>query len=282
MNILTFDIEEWFHLLDNESTKTINEWKNYEVRIHANMERIFNILDITNTKATFFCLGWIAETYPEVIKEIATRGYEVGTHTRMHQLIYEQTPAEFEKDLEYSIKTLENITGQKVKYFRAPGFSITENEKWAFEILVKQGIEVDSSIFPASRAHGGFPSYKEPIPTLLKYNGIQLKELPINYSTFVGNPIIFSGGGYFRLFPYPLIKKWTNQSGYVMSYLHPRDFDAGQPVIKELSLPRKFKSYVGLKGATNKLEKWLSDFEFIDVGTAIKTINWDEVPVMEL
>lgn len=282
MNILTFDIEEWFHILDNESTKTINEWKNFEVRIHANMERIFAILDRTNSKATFFCLGWIAETYPEVIKEIVARGYEIGTHTSMHQLIYEQTQTEFAKDLEHSVKTLEDLTGQKVKYFRAPGFSITENEKWAFEILVKQGIEVDSSIFPTARAHGGFPSYKEPVPSLLKYNGIQLKELPINYTTFVGNPIIFSGGGYFRLFPYPLLKKLTKQSGYVMSYLHPRDFDAGQPVIKELSLPRKFKSYVGLKGATTKLEKWLIDFEFIDVATAIKTINWDEVPVVQL
>lgn len=282
MNILTFDIEEWFHLLDNESTKTIDEWKNYEVRIHDNMERIFAILERTNSKATFFCLGWIAETYPEVIKEIVSRGYEIGTHTNMHQLIYEQTQKEFAKDLEHSVKTLEDLTGQKVKYFRAPGFSITENEKWAFEILVKQGIEVDSSIFPAARAHGGFPSYKEPVPSLLKYNGIQLKELPINYITFVGNPVIFSGGGYFRLFPYPLLKKWTKQSGYVMSYLHPRDFDAGQPVIKELSIPRKFKSYVGLKGATTKLEKWLTDFEFMDVGTAIKTINWDEVPEVQL
>jgi polysaccharide deacetylase family protein (PEP-CTERM system associated) len=282
MNILTFNIEEWFHILDNESTKTINEWKNYEVRIHQNMERIFNILERTNTKATFFCLGWIAETYPGVVKEIVSRGYEVGTHTRMHQLIYEQTPAEFEKDLEYSIKTLENITGQKVKYFRAPGFSITENEKWAFEILVKHGIEVDCSIFPASRSHGGFPSYKQPTPSILKYNGIELKELPINYSIVAGKPIIYSGGGYFRLFPYPLIQKWTKQSDYVMSYLHPRDFDAKQPVIKELSAFRKFKSYVGLKGAEKKLEKWLTDFEFVDIQTAVQQVKWNNVPVVKL
>ncbi len=282
MNILTFDIEEWFHILDNESTKTINEWKNYEVRIHQNMERIFSILDKTNQKATFFCLGWIAETYPEIIKEIVARGYEIGTHTSMHQLIYEQTPKEFAKDLEHSVKTLEDLTGQKVKYFRAPGFSITEDNKWAFEIMAAQGIEVDSSVFPAPRAHGGLPSYKQPVPSILKYNGIELKELPINYTSILGKSIIFSGGGYFRLFPYPLLKHWSKQSDYVMSYLHPRDFDAEQPVIKELSLPRKFKSYVGLKGATAKLEKWITDFDFIDIATAVNQIDWKNVPVVEL
>src|SRR5690554_5615547 len=240
MFILTFDIEEWFHILDNESTKTINEWKNYEIRIHNNMERIFNLLDKTNSKATFFCLGWIAETYPEVIKAISSRGYEIGTHTRMHQLVYEQTPAAFEKDLDHSIKTLEDISGNAVKYFRAPGFSITENEKWAFEIMHKHGIEIDCSVFPAPSAHGGFPSYKAPVPSIIKYNGISLKEFPINYSSVFSKPIIYSGGGYFRLFPYSLIRKWSAQSDYIMSYLHPRDFDAKQPVIKDLSVGRKF------------------------------------------
>ena len=282
MNILTFDIEEWFHLLDNDSTKTVTEWKKYEVRIHANMERIFNILEKTNTKATFFCVGWIAETYPEVVKAIFSRGYEIGTHTQMHQLVFEQNPHVFEKDLEHSVKILEDLSGQKVKYFRAPGFSITENEKWVFELLLRYEIEADSSIFPAPRAHGGFPSYKKPVPSIIRYNGLILKEFPINYSTVAGKNVIFSGGGYFRLFPYPIIKYWSKKSDYIMSYLHPRDFDAGQPIIKELSAARKFKSYVGLKGAAAKLEKWLTDFEFIDMGTAIKQIDWDKVPVVEL
>ncbi len=277
MNILTFDIEEWFHILDNNSTKTVNEWKNYESRIHKNMEHIFSILDKMNVKATFFCLGWIAETYPEIIKQIADRGYEIGSHTRMHQLVYEQSQKEFSDDLEHSIKTLEDITGKKVKCFRAPGFSITENEKWAFEVLAKNGIEVDCSVFPAPRAHGGFPSYNSPKPSIIEYKGIQLKELPINYVSLFGKSVIFSGGGYFRLFPYHLIKKWTKKSDYLMSYLHPRDFDYKQPMIKDLPITRKFKSYVGLKGATNKLEKWLSDFEFVDIATADKIIDWNQV-----
>ena len=282
MNILTFDIEEWFHMLDNDSTKTIVQWANYESRIHANMDRILSILESKNQKATFFCLGWIAKKHPDVIKSIVNKGYEIGSHTQMHQLIYEQTPSEFKKDLEFSIKTIEDVIGQKVKYFRAPGFSIREDTKWAFEILADLGIEMDCSIFPAPRAHGGFPSYTNPVPSILKYKGIELKELPINYVSVLGKPIIFSGGGYFRFFPYWLIKKWTKESEYVMSYLHPRDFDAEQPMINELSLKRRFKSYVGLKGTTNKLEKWLTDFEFVDIKTAIKLTKWEKVPIVNI
>jgi len=79
-----------------------------------------------------------------------------------------------------------------------------------------------------------------------------------------------------------LIKRWTAQSDYVMTYLHPRDFDASQPVIQELSLFRKFKSYVGLKGTEKKLNQWLTDFQFIDISTAVKMIDWERVPVVEV
>ena len=240
------------------------------------------MLKNNNVRATFFCLGWIAEKYPDVIRNIADGGYEVGSHTRMHQLVYDQTPQEFTNDLKHSISTLEAIIGKKVRYFRAPGFSITENNKWAFEIIAEQGIEIDCSVFPATGSHGGFPSFKSPVPSLLKYNGITLKELPINYKSILGKAIIFSGGGYFRMYPYALIKNWTKKSDYVMSYIHPRDLDPSQPIIEELSALRRFKSYVGLKGAEKKLEKWLNDFEFIDIGTADKLIDWNNVPIVEL
>lgn len=281
MNILTFDIEEWFHLLDNESTKGEKQWANYESRIHNNVDRILDILDRHNIKATFFCLGWIARKYPEVVRKISNK-HEIGTHTDMHQLVYEQSPEEFNKDVEFSVKILEDITGQKVKYFRAPGFSITENEKWAFEVLVENGIEIDCSVFPAPRAHGGFPSYGTCEPSIISYNGISIKEFPISYTKILNKPIIFSGGGYFRLFPYSMIKQWTKQSDYMMTYLHPRDFDASQPVIQELSYFRKFKSYIGLKGAERKLNKWLTDFEFIDIATAVNKIDWENVPIVKL
>ena len=282
MNILTFDIEEWFHILDNESTKTESNWSNYESRIHQNMERIFDLLESTNTKASFFVLGWIADKYPEIVRAISKKGFEIGSHTTMHQLVYHQDKSQFQTDVERSIKSLEDVVGEKVKMFRAPGFSITENNKWAFEVLYELGIEIDSSVFPAKRAHGGFPNYGTSKPSILKYNGVKLKEFPISTKTILGKPVIYSGGGYFRVTPYYLVKKRTIEDDYIMSYFHPRDFDPSQPVIESLSLVKKFKSYTGLKNAEFKLKKWLTDFDFLDIKCADEMINWDKSQIIQL
>lgn len=282
MNILTFDVEEWFHLLDCDATRTENEWKNYEVRIYDNVERIFRILEDSNTKATFFIIGWVAKTYPDIVKRIAEK-YQIGCHTMNHQLVWQQTPQEFRADVEEGVKMLEDITGKKVECFRAPGFSIRESEGWAFEILSDLGIKYDCSVFPAQHAHGGMPSYPKAAPGLIEYQGVQMKEFPVGFKTLAGKHIVFSGGGYFRLFPYPLIKKWSKESSdYMMSYIHPRDLDAGQPMIQSLPLARKFKSYVGLSGAEGKLRKWLIDFDLVDVETASSQIDWASVPVVKL
>ena len=282
MKILTFDIEEWFHILDNKETKSISEWNKFDSRIQLGMDIIYDILDNSNCSATFFVVGWVAEKYPNIIREISNRGFEIGSHTHLHQLAYEQDRKTFYNDVEKSIKTLEDCTGKKVTSFRAPGFSITEKNKWAFEVLHELGIKKDSSVFPAGRTHGGLPSYNAAIPSIIEYNGIKLKEFPINTHTILGKPFIFSGGGYFRLLPYKTIENWTHQSNYVMTYFHPRDFDDEQPLVPGLSLPRRFKSYVGLKQCQPKLEKWLKDFDFVDLETANKNIIWNDVPVVKL
>ena len=277
MNIITFDIEEWFHLLGCDATRTENEWKNYEVRIYENVDRIFRVLEETNTRATFFIVGWIAKTYPDIVKRIAEK-YQIGCHTMNHQLVWQQTPEEFKADVEQGVKMLEDITGKKVECFRAPGFSIRESEAWAFEILAELGIQYDCSVFPAVHTHGGIPSFPNAAPSIIEYHGIQMKEFPVGYKTIFGKHIMFSGGGYFRLFPYTLIKKWSNDSeAYLLGYIHPRDLDSGQPMIKSLPVARKLKSYVGLKGAEKKLRRWLTDFQFVDIETADRAIDWSTV-----
>lgn len=282
MNILTFDVEEWFHLLDNSSTKTEAEWGKYEVRIYENMERIFRLLEETNSTATFFIIGWVAKTYPDIVKKIAER-YEIGSHTMSHQLVWQQSKKEFKEDISTSIKTLEDITGKPVKYFRAPGFSIRKNEAWAFETLKELGIEVDCSVFPAKHAHGGLPECKTSKPCIIKYGNTIIKELPVTTKRILGQSIIFSGGGYFRLLPYWLIKAFAKScDNYLMTYIHPRDLDAGQPIIQGLPLKRQFKSYVNLGKSEAKLRKFLQDFKFVDASTAVNMIDWDNVPTIEL
>jgi len=282
MNILTFDIEEWFHILDHDSTRSEEKWSNYEYRLESNMDKILELLDQKEQKATFFVLGWVARKFPNLIRKIDSMGYEIATHSDMHQLVFEQNKKEFSQDLENSIKSIEDITGKKVRAYRAPGFSIGKENMWAFELLVEHGIEIDCSIFPAKRAHGGFEAYGHAQPSIIDINGIEIKEFPINLAELKVLNLIFSGGGYFRLLPYWIIKALMKRSDYVMTYFHPRDFDAKQPMIQDLSRLRKFKSYYGLKNAFDKLERLISDFDFIDLEEANSAIEWQHVKRVRL
>ncbi len=281
MNILTFDIEDWYHLLDIDYAVTEADWCHFKPRIHANVERLLELTVQHGHTATFFCLGWVAEQYPEIIRKIDELGFEVASHSHMHQLVYQQTPLQFREDLKRSIHTLEDITGKKIKTYRAPGFSFVKGNAWAVEILLEHGIERDSSIFPAERGHGGYEDFGSAQPSLLNCPAGKMKEFPISLGQVLGKNIVFSGGGYFRLMPFWMIRRLTSQSDYVMTYFHPRDFDANQPVL-DLPLHRRFKSYVGLSGAYKKLDQWLSQQKFIDIETADKLVNWNIVPIVEM
>jgi len=282
MHILTFDVEEWFHILDNESTKTEAEWYRYEHRLEQNMDRILGLLESKHLKATFFCLGWVAREFPHIIRSIADHGHEIASHSDRHQLVYEQKRDEFIEDLHRSVCELESITGSKVISYRAPGFSLMQQHDWAFEALVKQGIEIDCSIFPASRAHGGFATFGAARPVWVDACGVRLKEFPINLFPVAGRPFVFSGGGYFRLLPYQVISFMMERSDYVMTYFHPRDFDSSQPVIQELSIVRKLKSYYGLKSAFEKLDRLVSDYEFVDLASAVRNYDWARADVIAI
>lgn len=282
MKILTFDIEEWFHILDNGSTKGPQHWSGYEPRIYRNVDRILELLDRHSLKATFFILGWIAAKYPDIVQKIDANGHHIGSHSNLHQLCYELSEKEFREDTRRSVHLLEDLLGKKITAYRAPGFSIKYENRWALEVLLEQGIETDCSIFPTRRAHGGFESIKVAEPFLLDINGQLLKEFPINTIPLFGKDVVYSGGGYFRLMPYSLIKHWSSGADYVMTYFHPRDFDADQPMISELSWLRRFKSYNGLKSAYAKLDKWLAAETFMSLHEAEQLINWQAQPVCQL
>lgn len=145
------------------------------------------------------------------------------------------------------------------------------------------GFEYDCSIFPASHDYGGMPSYGIGIPKKIDVgNGKYIKEFPINIKPIAGKNIVFSGGGFFRLFPYCLINHWAKESNYMMTYFHPRDFDIGQPVMKNLPMVRKFKSYVGIKGAFAKFQKLLDNYDFVNIEEANKQIDWNKAEILTL
>jgi len=280
MNILTFDIEDWYNC--DFITPDFN-WDKYEVRIYGGVDRILQELSDRNLKATFFCLGWIAEKHPQVILEIHKQGHHIGCHSYQHELSFRFDRKGFKKDTEKAKKLTEDLIGEKVDAFRAPGFSVTENNTWALEVLTESGFEYDCSLFPAKHDYGGFPSYGKAEPALLKLpNGAFLKEFPMNICKISGKNIVFSGGGFFRFFPYQLIRKLGNRSPYLMTYFHPRDFDPEQPMIEALPLMRKFKSYVGLKSAFPKFQCLLNDFDFISVKEADALIDWDKARIVNL
>lgn len=279
MNILTFDIEEWFHcdfISDNDT------WSGYEPRIHQATDKILQLLDDKKLKATFFILGWIAEKYPEVVRKIQDQGQGIACHSYYHHLVHQMNQKEFYLDTERSLKTIEDIIGEKVVIYRAPGFSITEKTPWAFEVLYQLGIEIDCTVFPAKHDYGGFPNFGESEPARIHYGGIEIKEFPMNVRKIMNQNMVFSGGGFFRLFPYYLIRNWTKKSPYVMSYFHPRDFDPDQPMLSQLPLIRIFKSYYGLRSSFHKLEQWLNDFETMSLLQADKIIDWDSTKIINL
>jgi len=281
MKILTFDIEDWFHLLDHDETRSIDRWPAFGSRIEENVERILGVINDANVNATFFCLGWIAEKYPHVIKKIGDLGYEIGCHSYAHQLAYTQTPKQFRDDLRRAKSTIEDVLGRAIDAYRIPGFSLTKKNLWALDVIYEEGFSVDCSVFPASRAHGGMRGFASDRPCLIDLgsSGV-IREFPLNTFPFFGARVVFSGGGYFRLLPYPVLARLFQKSEYVMTYFHPRDFDSSQPVIPGLSVARQFKSYYGLRSAERKLSRLLSEFDFVDLRTAVKDVDWSGVKVI--
>jgi polysaccharide deacetylase family protein (PEP-CTERM system associated) len=266
-HLLSIDLEDWFHLLDNDETATPEQWQTFPSRIEQNTAKLLELFKRHDTKATFFVLGWIAEKYPELIQKIQMQGHEIGCHSYAHPLIYNMTEAEFEKDLVKALTILKKITGSEIKSYRAPGFSITKDCLWAFDILTKHGITHDSSVFPTSRAHGGLSGYPEK-PYIMKTKYGDLKEFPISLSKILHKKVVFAGGGYFRLFPLWYLqsqfKKFTNNNTPVITYLHPRDIDSDQPRLK-LSKVRMFKTYIGLNKTISKLDQLLTKYSFTKI-----------------
>jgi polysaccharide deacetylase family protein (PEP-CTERM system associated) len=208
-------------------------------------------------------LGWVCERFPELIKEAALRGHEIASHGYFHRLVYHMSPAELYEDLVRSKDILEDTVGRPVVGYRAPGFSVTTQVPWFFETLADAGYRYDSSVFPASRTHGGMKiPYRGPYWVGSQGQGVI--EFPIAVAPVLGQPVCFFGGGYLRLFPYKLVKWMARRvladSKPLVLYVHPADIDPSQPRLA-MNAKRRFQSYVNLGGTETKIRSFLRDFE---------------------
>ena len=212
MNILTFDIEEWY--LEKVKGGEVEE----KCRTFDDiLSQILDMLDVKEEKATFFCVGKMGCEFPDVVRKIYKRGHEIGCHSNVHTWLNKMTEEECRQDTREAMDSLEQCVGEKIVSYRAPAFSIGENNKWAFEILAEFGIERDSSVYPSTRDFGGFPNFGSNSPSLISYNGITLKEYPISMTTIMGKRMAYSGGGYFRFFPLWFVRRQMKKSKHLFA-----------------------------------------------------------------
>lgn len=262
---MSFDIEDWFHLVGIESVADSSKWNSLPSLVERYTEWIVETVTERNIRATFFILGWIAERHPELVRRIADAGHEIGTHSYWHRGVYTLDADTFREDLKQSIDVLEQSSGKKVLGFRAPSFSIKPGCEWAFDVMHDCGLIYDASLFPAPRGQGGYICPREIHTFTQAPSGKPMPELPMSVMDFMGKRLPFSGGGYVRLLPWWLINKGfaqlEAQGRPAVVYLHPRDF---APDCPRVAMPphRKFKCYVGLGSTKDKLINMLDRYRF--------------------
>ncbi|WP_300316889.1 XrtA system polysaccharide deacetylase [Accumulibacter sp.] len=262
-NAMTIDVEDYFQVSALAPYIPRDQWDARECRVEANVERILLLLDQQQTKATFFTLGWIAERYPHLVRWIVDAGHELASHGYGHQRASELDEAEFAADVGTAKKLLEDLSGHEVKGYRAPSFSIGEGNLWAFDCLERAGYRYSSSIYPIRHDHYGMPD----APRFAHQVRAGLLELPVTTARFFDRNWPASGGGYFRLLPYPL-SRWLLQKVNELDhqpaifYFHPWEIDAGQPRVPGISAKTRFRHYLNLSYTEGRLKRLLADFDW--------------------
>ena len=263
-NVMSIDLEDWFHMMGVPSLENPETWDSMASLVEPYTKIILEILSTQNVKGTFFVLGWIAQKYPTLVREIAKEGHEIACHSDVHSRIDRMSPATFTEDLRRATRSIQDAYGGPVLGFRAPSFSITPGAEWAMEIMLEEGIRYDASLFPVKRDHGGYSCQRSPFLFPLQGNRF-IPEIPMTVMKLLGIEVPFSGGGYMRLLPMRLIRegyRQINRNGQpVVLYIHPRDFAYDCPRVAMKPL-KYFKSYVGLKSLSQKFVALVEEYPF--------------------
>lgn len=262
-NALTIDVEDYFQVSAFAPHIARSEWNTRECRVERNVNAILDMLARRNTKATFFTLGWIAERYPQLVREIVEEGHELASHGYGHERASDQSEEAFFADINLAKIVLEDLTGVQVNGYRAPSFSIGTANLWAFDCLVRAGYRYSSSIYPIRHDHYGMPDS----PRFAYEVRPGLMEIPITTLRVLNRNLPSSGGGYFRLLPYALsrwmlgrVNRHDRQSG--VFYFHPWEIDTGQPRIAGISRKTRFRHYVNISRMESRLNRLLGDFKW--------------------
>ena len=267
-NILTVDVEDWYHICDIEHILPPSCWDQCESRILTNVEKILNLLNRFKLKATFFILGDVAERTSDVVRMIHGEGHEIASHGYGHVQVYKQREDEFLQDLLQSKTLIEEMIGEKVIGYRAPEWSICKGKRdsyWAIDLLVQNRFLYDSSIAPLRFI--GIPNAPTKPYTLTTPYG-DIKEFPpLTMRSFFGNLPIGGGWG-LRIFPYRTIRRTINQLNAlghpVLIFCHPSDFDTFHPPIA-LPWVKRFVCYGRVRTTEERMTQLLNDFEFSTV-----------------
>jgi polysaccharide deacetylase family protein (PEP-CTERM system associated) len=274
LHALTIDVEDYYHVSAFKSVVSYGDWGRYESRVEKNTRKLLEILAAENTKATFFILGWVAERHRDLVKSIQAEGHEVASHGYNHEMLTQMKPEQFREDIRRAKSVLENITGSPVLGYRAPSFTIMRDTIWALGILAEEGFVYDSSIFPILHDRYGMPS-ADPCCHSLPTPAGPIWEVPPSTTLFVGVRVPIAGGGYFRLFPYwmlrRLLHKVADEGHPLVMYFHPWEIDPQQPRIPG-PLLTMLRHYVNLDKAERRFIQLIKDFRFGSICEVIEPI----------
>lgn len=263
-NALTIDVEDYFQVSAFAPYIDRADWDRCPCRVERNVARILAMLDQAGVKATFFTLGWIAERYPGIVRDIVAGGHELASHGYGHQRVSELEPQLFFEDIRSAKALLENLAGTEVKGYRAPSFSIgASNRDWAFECLLRAGYRYSSSVYPVRHDHYGMPD----APRFAHVVHSPLLEVPPTTVRAFDRNWPASGGGYFRLMPYALsrrlIARVNREDGEAaVFYFHPWEIDTEQPRVPGISAKTRFRHYLNIHRMEGRLLRLLSDFSW--------------------
>lgn len=281
VNALTIDVEDYFHVSVFDGIVPRLQWETLESRVCANTRRLLRVFDDAGTRATFFILGWVAERYRGLVREIAAAGHEVASHGYAHRLIYDQTRTAFREDVRRAKRIIEDACGREVIGYRAPSYSVTPRSLWALDVLIEEGYRYDSSIFPVRHDRYGIPLSAR-MPYQITRKGGTLIELPVSTVRIGPLNLPVGGGGYFRILPY-----WWTRWGIArvnrlerrptIFYLHPWEIDPGQPRLEAGRLGR-FRHYRNLDLTESRLRALLKDFRFDTVTTLLSQVHTATAP----